>query len=258
MNELIKYNNLSYLNNQVFNNLIYKDMPHIAFIEAVILGNIDGEIWVEKKGDKYLSFLILTKSEFCFLIGQPSNEIFKKYSNLIKQIKNHKISIFNSNLIKQNNSKKIPRLNYKLNHENINLTSEKLHHNYKITKINSNNIKKCIWGERMLAIYGSKRHLEKYNYAICLFNQLNNEIIAEAYSVIGKNKAEIGVVVNEKYHGQGLGSNLCKILITELVTNYDINIEIFWTCNQNNIASWKTAEKLGCKPLNKYNLFEII
>lgn len=222
------------------------DMPHVAFIEALINGHIAGTIFVDEKFKRAESCLLLTKTEFCFILGNPPPYVLEAYLNIIAKLANPKILYpHKSSLLSSYNE--IPRCNCLLT-EREHLTFDG--NGYDIVDITSSNINQCIWSDRAMSLYGSHDCLDRFNLAIGL--QDGNKFIAEAYGIIGISTAEIGVVVHEDYHRQGLATKICQVLINRLP---DSVTKIYWTCDEANTASVRTAEKLGFHLINKYSLY---
>lgn len=55
----------------------------------------------------------------------------------------------------------------------------------------------------------------------------------------------IGYFINNEYRGHNYAFEACKLIKTIAKDEYDMK-ELIITCNPDNIASYKTLEKLGC------------
>lgn len=88
---------------------------------------------------------------------------------------------------------------------------------------------------------GSEKILETI-FAFALVDE-NGISIAQAYgTMVGNDSCEIGVIINPDYRGKGY---IVYPAIKVIEKCLDLNLKPVWSCNTENIASLKTALKLG-------------
>lgn len=242
------------------NHLIDSNTPNIALIEAVLAGHISGRVWVDDNHSPKSCFII-TGGEYCFFLGEYNEYFFKKALIHVGKKSTFRLfpeficSDFDGNAIFSNVTvKRTPRVNFllpKKNHEIFNIKMPDLVYKSCVVRINRSNIKKCIWANKMKAIYLNNVNLEKNNIGLCII--YNNTVIAESYSIVGEGHVEIGVIVKPEYRGQGMGEYMCRILIKAF---HDENLQMCWTCDVDNYASQKLAKKLGFTRVGSYVFFD--
>lgn len=126
--------------------------------------------------------------------------------------------------------------------------------NYKLEKINKNNIKLIDFGLDLANRYWGGEQDFIHN-AIGFVAIKNNEIIGCCYSAaIGLGKAEIDIFVDEKYRNEGLGYYLGTAFIDECLKR---GLNPSWDCYSNNLSSLNLAKKLGFKENLRYNFYNI-
>jgi RimJ/RimL family protein N-acetyltransferase len=83
-----------------------------------------------------------------------------------------------------------------------------------------------------------------------IFWDVNNQIIAsESHGIPSKEFIEIGSITHENYRGQKLSTVLCNHLIRYAIQE---NLKPVWSCDEENLISWKVAEKQGMDDLIRY------
>ncbi|MCR8862410.1 GNAT family N-acetyltransferase [Priestia megaterium] len=99
--------------------------------------------------------------------------------------------------------------------------------------------------------WGSESHFLKNGLGVCVIHKEN--IVAECVSIFHSGTiAEIDIVTNPSYRGQGLG----KIVGQEFINKcLEKNVMPAWDCDNNNEASKALASKLGFSNEERYALY---
>jgi hypothetical protein len=123
---------------------------------------------------------------------------------------------------------------------------------YSVRKIDEQLLERCEWRAEMEFYAGSLRSFLKHGIGLCMMNE--NEIIVEAYaSSLGKTRAEIGAITHETFRGRSYAPIACAFLIEECQQR---GYQAYWSCDTDNIASIRVAQKLGFKQMRAYKIFE--
>jgi RimJ/RimL family protein N-acetyltransferase len=130
---------------------------------------------------------------------------------------------------------------------NLDSWKDNLAARYSIHRIDRETFPQCNWRSFVLSCYGDADHFLANGMGFCLVDQ--GKIISESYAFIAAGKAEIGVVTDENYRGLNLGTSICAVMLDYCYKN---NIEPFWSCNIDNLASVAIAKKLGFEEDCKY------
>jgi RimJ/RimL family protein N-acetyltransferase len=81
-----------------------------------------------------------------------------------------------------------------------------------------------------------------------------NEIIVESYvSSFGETQADIGAVTREAYRGHGYAPIACAYLIQACEQR---GYQAYWSCDAENEASIRVAQKLGVRQERAYQILE--
>jgi RimJ/RimL family protein N-acetyltransferase len=81
-----------------------------------------------------------------------------------------------------------------------------------------------------------------------------DEIVVEAYaSSLGRTQAEIGAVTREAHRGRGYAPVACAFLVEILE---QCGYRAYWSCDSDNVASIRVAQKLGFRHKQAYKVFE--
>jgi RimJ/RimL family protein N-acetyltransferase len=126
-----------------------------------------------------------------------------------------------------------------LDYLNVDILKQSLPSQYSISRINEDNFARCHWHAYVLSRYGDERHFFENGVGFCLEDQ--GKIVSESYGYIANGKAEFGVITDEKYRGQNLGTLICLPMLDYCTKN---NIEPYWNCDIDNPASGAIAKKL--------------
>lgn len=110
----------------------------------------------------------------------------------------------------------------------------------------------CEWGPEMAFYCGSLDNFLAHDVGLCLMR--GDDIIVEAYaSSLGRTQAEIGAITREAYRGRGYAPIACAYLIQILEQR---GYRPYWSCDVDNPASIRVAQKLGFRGEKAYQILE--
>jgi len=113
-------------------------------------------------------------------------------------------------------------------------------------------LERCEWRSDIEFFCGSVDNFLANDIGLCML--CGDEIIVEAYvSSFGEHQAEIGAVTHEKYRGRGYAPIACAYLIQECEQR---GCQVVWSCDVDNQASIRVAQKLGFQRQRTYQTLE--
>lgn len=123
---------------------------------------------------------------------------------------------------------------------------------YEIRPIDRQLLGRCEWRSDMEFYCGSLDSFLAYGAGLCLMK--GDEIIVEAYvSSFGYTRAEIGAITHAPYRGHGFAPVACAYLIQLCAQR---GFAAYWSCDTDNTASARVAQKLGFRQERAYRIFE--
>ena len=120
--------------------------------------------------------------------------------------------------------------------------------NRTIVRIDRDLFRQCTWHEEMRGWLGNEEYF-LYNAAgVC---QMDGEsIVTEAYAISSENAGtEIGGITHQPYRRAGNAAVTFAYLIADYLRGFT---PIFWSCNQDNLASANTAKRIGFRDRREY------
>jgi RimJ/RimL family protein N-acetyltransferase len=112
-------------------------------------------------------------------------------------------------------------------------------------------LQRCAWRDEMAFYAGSTENFLAHGIGLCMMQ--DDEILVEAYaSALGKTRAEIGAITNESYRGRGYAPIACAFLIEACQQR---GYQAYWSCDADNTASMRVAQKLGFLQIRPYQIF---
>lgn len=113
-------------------------------------------------------------------------------------------------------------------------------------------LERCEWGSDMAFYCGSLENFLAHDLGLCMMR--GHDIIVEVYaSSLGKTQAEIGAVTREAHRGRGYAPIACAYLIQLLEQR---GYRPYWSCDVDNPASIRVAQKLGFRGQKAYQILE--
>lgn len=113
-------------------------------------------------------------------------------------------------------------------------------------------LERCEWRADMEFFCGSVDSFLANGIGLCMMQ--GDEIIVEAYaSSLGEALAEIGAVTREAHRGHGYAPVTCAYLVQACEQR---GYGAYWSCDADNRASIRVAQKLGFRQTNAYEILE--
>jgi len=127
---------------------------------------------------------------------------------------------------------------------------EQLPKDHHFRRMNQELLMRCEWESEMTKAYGTPENFLRYGFGFCLMQ--DDEICSEAYAAFrAAGRYEIGVITPEKHRRRGYAYLACAYLVAECAKSHH---QTSWSCNQENVASVATAQKLGYQTQREYQL----
>lgn len=114
-------------------------------------------------------------------------------------------------------------------------------HECHVNRVTRELLERCQWRDFVVNATGSVTAFLQTGIGVCLM--VGDEIVAEGYApYIGRGSAEVGVVTSEEQRGRGYATIVAAFLAA-IVGEQDL--AMYWSCDADNAASIRVAEKLG-------------
>jgi len=108
--------------------------------------------------------------------------------------------------------------------------------------------RRCVWHDEMSSMLGDEAQFLEHGVGICQME--GDEIVTEAYAIVSDCAgAEIGGITHESYRRAGNAVATCAHLVVDHLAR---RRPIYWCCDQDNIASARTAKRLGFRDRREY------
>lgn len=122
---------------------------------------------------------------------------------------------------------------------------------YTLQQMDADLFARCLWNGEVTRACGTAERFLEHGGGWCVMH--GDDIASEAYAVFrGPEVHEIGVISARAHRGRGLAGNACHRLIEECEAD---GMGTYWSCNQDNPASNRAAEKLGFTDRRAYRFF---
>jgi hypothetical protein len=123
---------------------------------------------------------------------------------------------------------------------------------FAIRPIDRQLLQRCAWREEMEFYAGSLDNFLANGVGLCLMR--GDEIISEAYaSSLGEGNAETGAITHGAHRGRGYAPIACAYLYEDLARR---GYQAYWSCDADNPASIRVAQKLGFRVRKPYQIHE--
>ena len=123
---------------------------------------------------------------------------------------------------------------------------------FSMRAIDAQLLQRCEWRDDMVFYTGSTENFLAHGIGLCMMQ--GDEILVEAYAAdFGKSLAEIGAITHESYRGRGYAPIACAYLVDACQQRA---YQAYWSCDADNKASIRAAQKLGFKKTNSYQIYE--
>jgi hypothetical protein len=122
--------------------------------------------------------------------------------------------------------------------------------NVHVHRMTAELLERCQWRDVVVHATGSVAAFLQTGTGVCLAD--GNEIVAEGYApYAGRGSAEVGVVTSEDQRGRGYATIVAAFLAAALAER---ELAMYWSCDADNAASIRVAEKLGFQHPKSYAL----
>jgi GNAT superfamily N-acetyltransferase len=119
-----------------------------------------------------------------------------------------------------------------------------------VSPIDAELLARCEWRELVESAHGTGAAFLEHALGLCLIR--GDEIVAEAYApFIGGGVAEVGVVTADAHRGQGYARIAIAFLAETLAAR---GLAMYWSCDADNLASIRVADKVGFGPPHPFRL----
>lgn len=234
-----------------------KQKNKFPLISSIIEKKQEGE-FLKNSDDNPTHFFIINKFGFCQEFYSKFDEnFFNIIKNFVLERKYQKLRCyapserFEEFLNTLDFAQKSERIQFELSSSP---STVDISEDYKLEKINKNNIKSIDFGLNLANRYWTGEH-DFIDNAMGFVILKPNKTIGCCYSAAnGLNKSEIDIIIDEKYRKKGLGYSLGVAFIKECLNR---GLTPSWDCYSNNISSVNLAKKLGFKESLKYNFYNI-
>jgi hypothetical protein len=261
------------LSPKAINNLTYDDSPNFS---GIVAGECKGDMWVDDLDNPNIALVYSFAADSFSILGEPSNiQIYNKFKDFLlesmfdqlkskgidyfefsvesEKAKPYILDIFNNRDI-QNEDEYILRKNDKYN-GNIMVPD-----GYEIFKVDYECLKKLESGlfenkdfllERLLESWGTYDNFLNKSIGYVAVNQ--NRIVAVILGTARfKNIIPIDIETENSHRKKGLALALTRYFVNECI---DKGVVVQWDCMDSNIASRKTAERVGFQLFRKNKVY---
>lgn len=239
---------------EVVRHLFHKDDANLPAAFGVIEGLIPGQIWVDDCVCPTVC-LIICEDPYCLIGGSIDINIFQEFFILLKSKKHVRLYCNEKTQIDFSTFgfSSIRRREYKYQGHKPNIPIYKNNTPYILKKIdNESTFDLCIWKTLMLEIYNTKENYLKNAIGFVLWDKVKQLVVSEIHGICSKQYTEIAAVTRENYRGQHLATILCNHFIHYVMKK---GLQPIWSCDEQNIASWKVAERQQMKQVNGYKFY---
>lgn len=237
--------------------LFHESDTNLAAAYGVIEGLTPGQIWVDNTSNPTVC-LIICNDPYCLIAGNLSEHIFEDFFILLKQKQNVKLICDPRNNIDKLNFQDfgftvIPRREYRYKNISLGIPIYENKTGYTLKQIkDERTFNLCIWKQLMLDIYGDVKTYIKNGAGFVLLDDEKQIVVSEAHGICSKQFIEIGTITHENYRGKNLSTIVCNHLIYYAIAQ---GLNPVWSCNEDNVASWKVAAHQGMDVIKEYNFY---
>lgn len=218
--------------------------PNLSIIHGVIEGNIRGEIWGDHPTLPQTAF-VLGGGIYGYIGGKMGPDHFEAlFATVLKPMPLLKIccddNFFN---LTSFGFKPVQRRQYRFSELNPSLPSWDTPPDLEIKQIESMALfAKTQWFNFISQFYLDSEDFLLKGLGFVLWDDAKHCVASEAFALITHEWAEIATITHEDYRRQQLSTLLCNHLIHALLKQ---KLRPIWSCEEDNIASWKIAERQG-------------
>ena len=245
------------------NNMLEASFKTPTFAFSVVNHVIPGSVYVNDMMSPSSGFLRIGAGDY-YVFGQGNDEVFNNfiYRYFVENVygKEKRFTVFTPSTdwetvfdeTFKTYVKKMTRSKYRFLSSKVHSTHS-LSNLYELKDFNADSLRKSEnFNESYIVEYwGSESNFLKNGLGVCLIHK--GKIIAECVSIFHSGTiAEIDIVTNSNYRGQGLGKIVGQTFINKCLEK---NVMPAWDCDNNNKASKALANKLGFSNEEDYALY---
>ena len=230
-------------------------IPNNPILFATLMGHTPGRAWVDDPGNPS-QCMVRVNGLLVFLSSGVDQAFLDEGFDIIKQF-SHVVFVSRrgeSTLQIPKADRILQRLEfteYDVESQSIaDLINARLPDGFEIRDIDKELIKNIDSREDIESYCGSLENFLAHGFGICLMQ--NGEIVSEAYApfVTTKN-IELATFTKETHRGQGYAAKACAHFIQTCRAR---DLEPYWSCDADNLASVRLARKLGFKNEREYEI----
>lgn len=189
--------------------------PNLAFVRAVLAGELPGQAWAQWEGTRPRACLITTGSPFCFIAGPMSSSLFAQALALLA----NKPSVMLvcaaapdfAALAGQHGLRAAERVQFVAGPTELDPSELVVPAPYRLARIDAELFPHLLWSDMVLGIYGSAEFYLRHHHGFCLLHE--GRIVAEAHGVVGGGLVEIGLFTHPEHRRRGLTTIVARRLI---------------------------------------------
>ncbi len=233
-----------------FDKKFYLGLPFQPLLQAMLEGVMPYDFLDLSIDDQNPYLLIKSTANYVYLLGKPNQDQLEAILLALSQYKGLALICDESlqSYFVQHGFSLQSRMEFEYA-GNKELMQNDLPEGFQVQPLNLALFKQSAWYGFIASIYaGPQRFLDK-GFGFALVDEAGNSV-AQAYGTfIGNGLCEIGIVTHPDHRGKGYILYPAIALIQECFAR---GIKPVWSCNVENIASFKTAHKLGFKIKRHY------
>ena len=230
-------------------------VPNNPILFATLMGHTPGRAWVDDPVNpsqcmvRVNGLLVFLSNNVDQAFLEGGFDIIKKFSHVVYVSRRGEttLQIPTADRILQ----RLEFTEYDAESQSIaDLVNSGLPDGFEIRDIDEELIKKIDSREDIESYCGSLENFLTHGFGICLIK--NGEIVSEAYTpyVAAKN-VELATFTKETHRGCGYATKTCAPFIQ---TCRERDLEPYWSCDADNLASVSLARKLGFKNEREYEI----
>lgn len=231
-----------FVEDQKYAHLLSQCLPFQPLLQAMLQGDYPYQLLlVDDSSSPYI--VIKSTGNYVYVLGSPSNE---QLDTILQELSAYKdlVLLCDESLQSyfiQHGFTIQPRIELEYQ-DHFNLTQKQVPAGFTIQPLDLALFKQSPWFGFLASTAGGSQRFLDVAFGFALVNE-QGVSVAQAYGAfIGNGACEIGIVTHPDYRGNGYIMYPAIATMQECLAR---NLRPIWSCNSENIASLKTAHKLG-------------
>jgi len=239
---------------------LFRDLEFNLSIFAVIEGAVQGKIWVDNPSHPKTAFAVTPEAQY--IAGDPHNPDFNRGLKAWYARRPHVELIYDSpdweaqfdSLLAGKFARKFPCLYYSLKTPKIPHWKELIPAGFAMLQVdreflNRTHLKNFAEVSDRMEDWGSVDNFLEKGFGFCLLH--GDAIVSRCIADNASRAAcEVGIGTHDGYRRQGFAALTLAATVEYCLSNGLTRIG--WHCLENNVGSWKTAEKAGFELTRRY------